>query len=250
MYGFFKKRIWLWLLLFGVVACLFSVFFLARYNRWTYDLLNDNPSVKSLPLAKEILDQYPTVKFMDLPAEIKQPFYKTNYNLQNNISSSKFYLIPRKDLFKKIFLDIRINELVTKEQQIQGVWYFQKKQTYLCIDENLIASLFLLQEKLVQIDCDPSALIINSGYRSPNHNQSVGGSPMSQHLFGKAIDLKIGDINQDGRVSQEDKQIVYKILNTDIIANKGGLGFYPNTQILHMDVRGEHARWNYYNRKK
>jgi uncharacterized protein YcbK (DUF882 family) len=69
-------------------------------------------------------------------------------------------------------------------------------------------------------------------------------------LFGKAIDLKIGDINQDGSVNQEDKQIVYKILNTDIIANKGGLGFYPNTQILHMDVRGEHARWNYYNRKK
>ena len=250
MHGFFKKRIWVWVLLFIVAGGISTVFFVARYNRWAYDMLNDNPPVKSLTHAKKILDQYPTVRFLDLPAEIKQPFYITKYNLQNNISSSKFYLIPRKDLFKKIFLDIRINELVTKEQQIQGVWYFQKKQAYLCIDEKLIASLFLLQEKLVQINCDPNALIINSGYRSPNHNQSVGGAPISQHLFGKAIDLKIGDINQDGSVNQEDKQIVYKILNTDIIANKGGLGFYPNTQILHMDVRGEHARWNYYNRKK
>jgi len=62
--------------------------------------------------------------------------------------------------------------------------------------------------------------------------------------------LKIGDINQDGTVNQEDKQIVYKILNTDIIANKGGLGFYPTTQIVHMDVRGINARWNNYKRKK
>jgi hypothetical protein len=72
MHGVFKKRIWIWLLVFVIMGCLFSLFFLARYNRWTYDLLNDNPSVKSLTLAKEILDQYPTVKFMDLPAEIKK----------------------------------------------------------------------------------------------------------------------------------------------------------------------------------
>ena len=250
MNNFVKKRIWVWILLFIVVGFISTVFFVARYNSWTYDLLNNNPSVKSLTLAKEILAQYPTVKFMDLPAEIKQPFYNTKYNLQNNISSSKFYLIPRKDLFKKIVLDIRFNELVTKEQQIQGIWYFQKKQAYLCIDEKLIASLFLLQEKLVQINCDPNALIINSGYRSPYHNKSAGGAPMSQHLFGKAIDLKIGDINRDRSVNQEDKNIVYKILNTDIIANKGGLGFYPGTMVLHMDVRGEHARWDNYKQKK
>ena len=115
MNNFVKKRIWVWILLFIVVGVISTVFFVARYNSWTYDLLNNNPSVKSLTLAKEILAQYPTVKFMDLPAEIKQPFYNTKYNLQNNISSSKFYLIPRKDLLKKIVLDIRFNELVTKE---------------------------------------------------------------------------------------------------------------------------------------
>ncbi len=250
MNNFVKKRIWVWILLFIVAGVISTVFFVTRYNSWTFDMLNDNPPVKSLTHAKSILDQYPAVSFLDLPAEIKQPFYNTKYDLQQKIANSKFYLIPRKDLFKKIFLDIRINNLVTKEQQIQGVWYFQKKLAYLCIDEKLIASLFLLQEKLVQINCDPNALIINSGYRSPNHNKSAGGAPMSQHLFGKAIDLKIGDINQDGTVNQEDKQIVYKILNTDIIANKGGLGFYPTTQIVHMDVRGINARWNNYKRKK
>jgi uncharacterized protein YcbK (DUF882 family) len=91
-------------------------------------------------------------------------------------------------------------------------------------------------------------VIINSGYRSPNHNKLAGGAPLSQHLFGKAIDLKIGDINRDGSINQEDKNIAYKILQLDVIANRGGLGFYPNTQILHMDVRGEYARWNNYKR--
>ena len=151
---------------------------------------------------------------------------------------------------KKLFFNNRINNFVSKEQQIQDFWFFQEGQAYVCIDEKLIASLFLLQKKLVQIDCDPGALIINSGYRSPNHNKLAGGAPLSQHLFGKAIDLKIGDINRDGSINQEDKNIAYKILQLDVIANRGGLGFYPNTQILHMDVRGEHARWNNYKRKK
>ena len=250
MKGFLKMRIWFWLLLLMVIGVVSSLFFVAKYSIWTYDMLNDNEPVKTLTLARELLQQYPTVSFLELPAHIKQPYYETKYNLQKNILNSRFYLIPRKDLLKKLFFNNRINNFVSKEQQIQDFWFFQEGQAYVCIDEKLIASLFLLQKKLVQINCDPNALIINSGYRSPNHNQSVGGAPMSQHLFGKAIDLKIGDINQDGRVNQEDKQIVYKILNTDIIANKGGLGFYPNTQILHMDVRGKHARWNYYNRKK
>jgi len=250
MKGFLKMRIWFWLLLLMVIGVVSSLFFVAKYSIWTYDMLNDNKPVKTLTLARELLQQYPTVSFLELPAHIKQPYYETKYNLQKNILNSRFYLIPRKDLLKKLFFNNRINNFVSKEQQIQDFWFFQEGQAYVCIDEKLIASLFLLQKKLVQIDCDPGALIINSGYRSPNHNKLAGGAPLSQHLFGKAIDLKIGDINRDGSINQEDKNIAYKILQLDVIANRGGLGFYPNTQILHMDVRGEHARWNNYKRKK
>lgn len=32
---------------------------------------------------------------------------------------------------------------------------------------------------------------INSGWRSPDHNRAVGGSPHSQHLYGRAADLHI-----------------------------------------------------------
>jgi uncharacterized protein YcbK (DUF882 family) len=250
MIFFFKIRIWFLLLLLMLIGVVSSLFFVTKYSIWTYDMLNDNKPVKTLTVAKKILEQYPTVSFLELPAHIKQPFYETKYNLQKGILNSRFYLIPRKDLLKKLFFNNRINNFVSKEQQIQGLWYFQKGEAYVCIDEKLFESLFLLQEKLTKVNCDPGALIINSGYRSPHHNKVAGGAPLSQHLFGKAIDLKIGDINRDRSVNQEDKKIVYKILQLDVIANKGGLGFYPNTQILHMDVRGVPARWDYYKRKK
>jgi len=32
--------------------------------------------------------------------------------------------------------------------------------------------------------------IVNSGYRSPRHNHTVGGAPQSRHLWGDAVDLR------------------------------------------------------------
>lgn len=34
-------------------------------------------------------------------------------------------------------------------------------------------------------------LIINSAYRSPNYNKKIGGAPKSQHLLGKAFDIRL-----------------------------------------------------------
>ena len=39
-------------------------------------------------------------------------------------------------------------------------------------------------------------IIINSGYRSPELNKKVGGSPTSNHLTGCAVDIKVAGIEQ------------------------------------------------------
>ena len=72
----------------------------------------------------------------------------------------------------------------------------------------------------------------------------------SQHLKGEAIDFLVLDINDDGKINGEDVDLVYKILDKEIIKDKGGVGTYKNKgfvtkQMVHIDCRGSKARWNY-----
>lgn len=81
------------------------------------------------------------------------------------------------------------------------------------------------------------AIHINSGYRSPEHNKKVGGAPKSQHLLGKAADLKTYGIAP---------QVLYKIilnLIEDGKISQGGVGLYNS--FVHYDIRGVEARWSF-----
>ena len=75
-------------------------------------------------------------------------------------------------------------------------------------------------------------IIVNSGYRSPEHNAAVGGVPNSQHVLGTAADIRPEDLN--------DLPELQEICNE--MNARGGVGFY-NT-FVHVDVRGERARWD------
>lgn len=81
---------------------------------------------------------------------------------------------------------------------------------------------------------------VNSAYRSPEHNKSVGGVPKSQHILGKAADIVIKGMPTE---------ILYQHIE-DAISNgemlQGGLGLYDT--FVHYDIRGTKARWDY--RKK
>lgn len=80
-----------------------------------------------------------------------------------------------------------------------------------------------------------ATITINSGYRPPAVNASVGGASNSQHLYGAAADIVVR-----GFVPRE----VYKRLN-DWHGSKGGLG--DSRTFTHIDLRGYKARWNYGN---
>jgi len=80
-----------------------------------------------------------------------------------------------------------------------------------------------------------------NGYRCKEHNAKVGGSVNSQHLKGKAADIKskvfspseIATITDDLMKSEK-----FKL---------GGVGIY-NT-FTHVDIRGTRARWSKTNKK-
>tara|TARA_R110000803_G_scaffold28051_1_gene65229 strand:- start:1593 stop:1985 length:393 start_codon:yes stop_codon:yes gene_type:complete len=49
--------------------------------------------------------------------------------------------------------------------------------------EEFMNKLILLREKLNQ------PMVISSGYRTPEHNERIGGSKKSAHILGKAVDI-------------------------------------------------------------
>lgn len=93
-----------------------------------------------------------------------------------------------------------------------------------------------------------------SGKRCKLHNYLLarfgGAASKSRHLTGQAIDIIVLDVNKDGKINTNDVNIIYNILDTEIIKNKGGLGSYKNEssffdrQMLHFDSRGSKARWH------
>ena len=76
------------------------------------------------------------------------------------------------------------------------------------------------------------AVIITSAYRTPPHNKSVGGTTYSQHLYGKAADIKVKGVAPKKVAAYAEK----------LLPNRGGIGIY-NT-FTHIDVRETKARWN------
>lgn len=76
-------------------------------------------------------------------------------------------------------------------------------------------------------------LTINSGFRCVTHNARVGGSPTSQHLLGRAADIR----PPTGMSSATLANFAAKIA----AFRNGGIGVYPT--FVHLDVRNGSRFW-------
>lgn len=110
----------------------------------------------------------------------------------------------------------------------------------------------IVKETLRKRGYSPNLMVISTKRHKWLNNLLVyfnGAASESLHLQGQAIDFIVYDVNRDGKSDGKDLDIVYKILDQEIIVNKGGLGIYKekggffNKQMIHIDCRGFRARW-------
>ena len=100
------------------------------------------------------------------------------------------------------------------------------------VDEALVLLLQCIREHFGK------PVTITSGYRTAAHNAAVGGAKSSQHLLGRAADIRVQG------VSVEDVAAYAESLMPDW----GGVGRYPvkagrATGWVHVDTRADKARW-------
>lgn len=75
------------------------------------------------------------------------------------------------------------------------------------------------------------SVTITSAYRTPGKNKAVGGTTYSQHLYGRAADIKVNGVSPK-------KVAAYA---ETLLKNKGGIGTYST--FTHIDTRTTKARW-------
>jgi uncharacterized protein YcbK (DUF882 family) len=244
------------LIITGIVLglCLFVILYLNK-DRFSMIKNSEPPSAGNQHTQKEIL----TYKGIDsvLSTFEKVPFEKldeaylnfSGYNnalFKENIKGKIFYKITGGDVLKNLVGKFKVNDFLPADSsRFRNINSIKSNYTqYLCIDKKVLYRFLDLILALEKKGYDKYAFRIKDGFRYPDFNNRTGGARGSQHIYGRAIDLSIGDIDKDGKFNEAtDKKIVLLLLENDIIKNTGGVGHYPGTNAVHFDTRGYNARW-------
>lgn len=102
--------------------------------------------------------------------------------------------------------------------------------------EDVLCNLRMVAEQLqILRDYTERPIKVNSGYRSPEHNEKIGGSKNSQHKLGKAADIVI-----QGMKPSDTYKLIEYLIGKEVL-KIGGLGSYKS--FTHIDIRDNKARW-------
>ncbi len=131
---------------------------------------------------------------------------------------------------------------------------------YMVIRERLIVKLEYVIASLQEAGHADARIVVRNGYRTPYYNARTGNVAYSRHVWGDAADIyvdgdgddRMDDLNGDGRINTRDARVLYDIIDALDVDSAcagycGGLGLYGGrgfrTPFVHVDARGQVARW-------
>jgi len=103
-----------------------------------------------------------------------------------------------------------------------------------CFYPNVIVLARNLQ--LLRDEIKKPVVISGSGYRTAEHNKSVGGAKESQHLTASAADISV-----PGMTPKDLAAVIERMIREGRM-KQGGIGIYKT--FVHYDIRGIKSRWN------
>ena len=214
-----------------------------------YDQTHDNPYITTKAELDAVLNSFEKVSYKEMDKDYLK-YSKMNLSKYSSmVRNGTFYKIPSDSIYHRIVGKTRIKNLVSKDKNYYTALRGEDVDVYWLLDKRILYKVIELQDELEKMGHNRNAMFLRSGHRHPRRNDEVGGATKSQHLSGKAVDISVQDINRDGKYTEADKKIVLDLAENKIIKNSGGVGLYPGTRAVHLDIRGYRARWNSYSRK-
>lgn len=211
-----------------------------------FELFQENDTVDEIDELTEILDGFETIPFEALSIDFKKETGSNSLPFANSLKQYEYYLVPADQLYRRLVGNIRLKQFVSRDDSYRRLIMGHRSQLPVLLDVSVLQKLIELRQELRLLGYDPDAFCVKEGHRNPIHNAAVGGASRSRHIYGEAVDILVKDINSDGRKDDLDKEIVLQLLESQIIGDEGGIGRYPGTMIVHLDVRGYRARWDSY----
>lgn len=193
-----------------------------------------------------VLKQLNPVKFKAIDKAYRE-YSDPDGKFRKQLNNMTYYIIKLPDLNKRIVGKFCIKDFIAPDKYYrQSLLALGGEQTmYWLVDKKMLYMFLELIQQLDKLGYDKYAYSIRNSHRHPMWNKEKWkGAKFSQHIYGRAVDLRVGDVNKDGVADQKDKKIMIDILEK-IVGNKGGLGLYPHSMCLHFDSRGFRARWNH-----
>lgn len=188
--------------------------------------------------------------YVDYPTMIKKGckngFTKTDLSdssATDKVVTAKTYQVPTGITFKTdVNKNVITNYSYKKSANVKLSDHFQIKEFASMSGNKLYSNTVKVHNKLIIIlealfkELDCSKIIVNSGYRTAEHDKAVGGNGTGQHTLGRAADVVC--YGKDGKIISAKKVCC----TLEDMGGIYGIG-YISENATHIDTRTKASKW-------